>query len=266
MIYLRTLINFLPKGKALHRILAIALGVFVVIGLLCFVLFVVVPDVKAMDEQVAVLMAAKQDLMAAEEERETYLEQLQIRIAKVQDELEELYGIFMSKAQAIATLDRLYLYASQVGVEINNLQNLPAPKQDGQLQYSVEGFRIVARGRLPDLMAFIGRIEESVVYRALLLTNVHLVADGAEHVLTMDVTMYISPRATGEPISGLLSSGPAVVEQSTPVTAATLTGSVSSSGAEAAPTAHPYLVRPADWPADWPWPPKVEVEGTPEPS
>jgi hypothetical protein len=254
---LQSLLRLLPKGKALTRLLAIGAVLLVGTGCLMFVTLVVMPKVKAMDEKVAALTAAKRDLVDAEEKREQELEQLQVNRVKVEDALEEKLGIFMSKAQAATAVDRLYLYASKVGVEISDLQSIPGPKPGKGLDFEAEAFRVIARGSLPGLMDFIEQIQETQVYKAFLLTNVQVAEAGGAggHVLTMDVTLYMHASATGEPLIGLPSAGlvtpPAEAAMLEPQEAA-------PADPQAAPTPHPYLVKPADWPDEWPWPPEAQ--------
>lgn len=244
------LLRMLPKGEALTRLLRVGAVTLVGTGCLLFVMLVIVPDMREMDEKVAALTAARRDLVIAEEEREQKLEQLQIMSAKVSDELAEKQGIFMSKAQAAAAVDRLYLYASQIEIEINDLKNLPSPKPSGNLDYEVEAFRVIAQGSLPRLMIFIGQIEETMAYEGYLLTNIRVAEadNAARHVLTMDVTMYTHKDATGEPLIGMA----AMELKPTPPT--TDTGDPQDAD-EGESTTHEYLVRPADWPDDWEWPP-----------
>lgn len=194
----------------------------------------VAPKVQATGEKAESLVLMREQVVEAEKARAADQRHLEGGLSAARRELDEKLTLLLSTSRASETLDCLYEYAEQSSVRIITLEKLPSPQQTEGL-FNVESFHVQANGPPSELFNFICQMREATSYRAFLLSNLSIDANEAEGVLTMDVRIYTSSERARQTPLATTSSAPT---------------------AWVTPTPHPYLVRPKDWPANWPWPPR----------
>jgi tetratricopeptide (TPR) repeat protein len=197
MNYLRNWREYVPTKERLYPLLAIVAIVVIVLGYLLFIASAIVPQLRARRELTTQLALAKKDLMEAESAQAGAPEKLKEQVATAQARLDEAANVFLSEYQAAETLNKLYQYASESGVEITSLQTQPSPEEGEKKDiYDVRAFRLQAEGTLPKLMDFVSRIREAAL-KSFIIANVNITEGEELHTLTMDIALYTSPYSSG---------------------------------------------------------------------
>ena len=124
----------LPGGATRWALLAIVLIIGLIIGYFFFIRLSIMPRVRAREELVSNLAAARKELKEAETLQGQRPTQVSIQVATAQAMLSDSLCAFLSDAQAASILDRLYQYAAESGIEILDLQALSTPQAPSQLQ------------------------------------------------------------------------------------------------------------------------------------
>ena len=242
-------------------LLSVVIMVAMGLGHLWVIMGSIIPNLRIMNDKTVQLASVRKEVVEAERAQQELPEKLRADLARAQKALDEKSGFFLSEAQAAEALRRLSQYAERSGVAIVGLEQQPSPEKGEHDVHDVETFSLQVEGSLPDLVSFVSRIEEASMFKTYLIANVGIVSD----VLTMDVTFYTSSYSSDETLEEMLP-----VEVGSPQPTVTRPMGVSApqatdtptvvATAQATTTVHPYLVRPTDWPTNWPWPPRSETE------
>ncbi|MBI1279789.1 MAG: hypothetical protein GC179_16800 [Anaerolineaceae bacterium] len=216
-------------GK-IRTLLPLLLLCMILVGLVMFAVVNIVPRWKVYQELQAAADAGNKAIEAqlAQSDDTAEIAVLQHRIESSQTDLAASTGIFMSTVQADAILQKLYTYAKDSTVEIENLQtqhNLdanqssdptarlkqPAGNNGGQAPvpepvtttaYSVRALRIMATGSVPNLLRFMTRIREISV-AGIAINNLNIKETDVGASLVMDLLIYTSPLSDGKAYENL---------------------------------------------------------------
>jgi len=183
-------------GERLYIIPAVAIIVVMLTGCLGLALFALIPAVQARTALVSQLAEAEQALEKAQQFQQTTPEQWMLQIEETRATLDQAAAIFLSDSQAADLLNKLYLYASENGVTIANLQTLPGAEGADQRPHDVVLFQLQAKGPVPALLRFAASIQEAGI-QGFVINDAKIIAAGEQSVLTMNVTLYTSPYAPG---------------------------------------------------------------------
>jgi len=209
-------------GK-IRTLLPLLLLCMIGLGLVMFAVVNIVPHWKTYQELQAEAdqgnKAIEAQLAQADDAADIAI--LQHRIETTQTDLAAKTGIFMSAVQADAILQKLYAYAKESSVEIENLQTQHsldanqsasgvAPTEAAQAAvpaapssvYSVRALRMMATGSVPDLIHFMTRIREISV-AGISISNLTIKDTDTGATLLMDILIYTSPLADGKAYEGL---------------------------------------------------------------
>ncbi len=203
MSQLSSLREHIPTGERLYVLLGIVLIVVIGLGYFLFINSSILPQVKAREELASQLASAEVALMEAETSRDDSTDDLVQQVATAQARLDAAGSLFLNEAQAAEALRSLYQYATESRVEITDLQAQPVPKEsegEGKTIYDARTFRLQAEGDVSKLVDFLSRIKGDLE-RNLVITNVSLSQSEGTNALTMDITLYTSPYASGTPSS-----------------------------------------------------------------
>lgn len=199
--------------------LAVLLTVLLLVGYLLFTLNVLLPRWRLRTDLVAQSATAEALYSDQAQAEQGSAGQLAGQIATAEVEFDQKATLFLTETQAALFLDGLYDNAANSGVSIVALQAMSMPQAlpgDGQKPvFDVRKFHLVVEGPLAQLTGFAGRIEGTAV-PSIVLQNL-LVSPGEAglpDVLSLDLLLYTSPYATGEPVANLPESAP-VVPQAT---------------------------------------------------
>ncbi len=196
MNYLRNWRQYIPSQERLYALLAVVAMLLIGAGYFLFARTAIIPPLRARDELSSQLATAEKDLREAEQHQGEAPAQLQQEVATAQAKLNEAASIFLSESQAADVLNKLYQYAAESGVEITSLQNQPGPQQEEKAIYDVRAFQLQAVGDLPRLVDFVSRIKEAAL-KGFSITTVNIAVGETQHTLTMNITLYTSPYASG---------------------------------------------------------------------
>lgn len=201
MSFLDELQNDMPDRNRLLYLLALTMIGAALLGDLALVGVSVLPHWRRWQE-----MNTQLQQVRAEMERVQYREDprtpedFAAEIAVAEGNLAERGAIFLGEAQANETLNQLYRHAEESAVRILSLesQSVPAPPAAGEGEteagpaiYDVLRFRLVARGAMVDLLAFVGRLE-MVRHPGVVISDVAIASDAGGARLEMDVWMAVS--------------------------------------------------------------------------
>lgn len=154
---------------ALLLVILVTLGLALFVGLKLFPLF---QQHTALNDQ---LTATRSSLAAAERLYADLPRQLQTKLSADQTQLEDAARAFLSKAQAVDALDRLYTYGSASGVEIIELQSRPGVITD---TYSIDIFALRAVGTLNQQFDFLERMQE-IAHPGLVISDLTIAPEAA---------------------------------------------------------------------------------------
>lgn len=220
--WLSNLTERLPSDVNLALWLPIVITIVAAVGDLIFVRVAILPYWQTRQNLAAQLIEVEQRVLEAQRAQERDPTELQEALEAAQERLNQTVDLFFSESQAAEILGRLYQYASESDVEIVTLQSLSGPaavhpaeeastaesaegtaqegpeEQDKQL-YDIRTFQLEVIGSVPNLLAFLSRLEEASL-KTFQIDNVN-VSEGAgeafDHTLTMNITLYTSPYSTG---------------------------------------------------------------------
>jgi LysM repeat protein len=230
-------------------------GPVALLGLFGFVLALavilsLVPALKTLDQEIAALSAAEQQVSDARAAQVAELQIIRRQIEMARSGTLSKTELLLTKAQASGTLDQLYQLAASTNVRIVTLQNQPSPETEKPASVDITRFRLHVAGALPDLMRFVALTKQTISAQAFLLSNVNITQGPQSAALLMDLVLFTSSSST--PL-GLNDS----VAANQPIT---LTIPISMPEVTPSPTptsgTNPLLVKPHNWPTAWPWPPK----------
>jgi Tfp pilus assembly protein PilO len=125
------------------------------------------------------------------------LKDVQERLAQAQGELTSLENALPQELNSASLVEGLLAYAAQSNVWIRQMNALPpktvkAPGQEEGSGYTVMGYNLAVDGALPDLLAFVSRIEGDITQTvAVGDLGLALVEEGQEMKLV--VSFYAKP-------------------------------------------------------------------------
>ena len=191
--------------KSLGNVLPILLLMLVILGDLMVFATGVFPALQEYNDLTAQLTAANVALsqQSVEQIEEDPIGILNTVERLLQTQIAEIATVFLTDNQGDSILDRLYAYSDESGVDITNLQlqqSPTAPTEDGPS--SVRQFRVQVAGPVARLMNYIMRIRGAVL-PTLQLTNLSITETNGEGLLTMDVSIYVSPYSDGAALDNL---------------------------------------------------------------
>lgn len=185
----------------LVNVLAGGMIVILVIGFMIYIASVLRPQLQTRNELATQVVAAQESLTQTQLSQNTLPDSLNAEIASSQTRLDELAAIFMTETQAADTLNNLYRYAEQTGVEVLDLQAQTGVETAVKDVYDARIFRIQVQGTSAGLLSYVNQISEASV-PSFAVDSVKIEeavdADTGEntHLLTMDFVIYTSPYAT----------------------------------------------------------------------
>lgn len=186
----------IPTGDRLYSLIGLLLIAILGVGLALYAILRIMPEAQNRAAAIAQVTQLEQNLAAQEQIRDQVPETLRRQIASTQTSLTESLQALMTEAQAAATLNNLYQYASRTGVTIVALENRPNPQSNIAPAVDVRGFSIQAQGTLPALLNFGTTIEEASA-SSFVITKLTIEEGEAGHLLSMDILLYTSSLATG---------------------------------------------------------------------
>lgn len=243
----------------------ILLGVLGV-GLLLAVILSLVPALKTLDQELATLSDAEQQVTDAQAAQVAEQQIIRKQIELARSGTLSKTRVLLTKAQASSTLDQLYQLASSTNVRIVTLQNQPTPETDKTTTIDTTRFRLNVAGELLDLLNFIALTKQTIPSQAFLFSNVSVSEESQNGVLLMDLVLFTSSSLTTQALSdSVAATQPMTATQSITVTAPV---SVPEATPVLTPTvdASSYLVKPDNWPSEWAWPPSTTPTVQPTPT
>lgn len=179
-----------------YSLLAAVLLTVIGLGLLYLVAVSIVPQLGQRVELATELASAEVAWQSLQQEQAGEPGRVQGQVEAAQTRLSETATIFLSETQAADLLDNLYQYAAESGVTITEMLAQPVPQVEEKPVYDARTFRLVAQGSVSQLLAFITRIREAGL-TSVVLSNVAITEAAEGTTLTLDMTLYTSPLATG---------------------------------------------------------------------
>jgi hypothetical protein len=220
----------------------------------------VVPSLRLFDAASAERDAAAATLEAIQSTSDTavMMRVLNRQLDSARADLASEGDALLTSAQADELIERLYWYADRAGVQVVSLQSqetsnapdsraneataLPSTAQPLEMRF----LRLQVQGRMENLIRYMVDLREAssraVVIDALDLTQGVTADEGdaegaTQSILTMSVTLYSSPFASGVMLTQLPPRAEFVPPQSSPVEAAVLPQASATSVATLVPTA-----------------------------
>jgi len=244
------LISFLGRLRGPTLVPALCVGAAVA-GCLLLSILVTIPAYTSMKDARSTLLVRRQDAQTAWQARQAEPERLEKELAQRSQDIGQTTGLLLSAEESSRLLDLLYREASESAINVADLRVQPGAQTPEDTYYTIRAFRLRATGDSQGLMRFVARLKALIPSAALQLQNVQIVKEGQAHALTMDIALYSE---TGGDTKGALASAPTA----NPTTEPSASATVAAASISETPTPSPYLVRPTDWPDDWPWPPQVD--------
>lgn len=193
---LRDLRERIPTGDRLYTLLAAAAIVIIILGYFLFIRFSILPHLQTRNELASQLNSAERDLLEAQTSPGNTSGGLVQQVETAQARLDAAAGAFLSESEAAQVLNSLYRYAGESGVEITDLQTQPGLGEEGKGIYDARTFQLQVKGAVPKLVDFVSRIKEASA-KSLVMSNVNIAETEGASTLTMGVTLYTSPYASG---------------------------------------------------------------------
>lgn len=181
-----------------ENLLSVVALVFIGMILVAYAIFTVtgiVPRWTARQNLAAQLLTMQQTVRQTQQQQVSSNEALQAQLAGTQTQLDAAARQFLSETQAAAVLDNLYRYASETGVVIAGLE-AQAPPEDTVVKvelYDIRIFALQVTGTVPQLLSFIGRLQETT-WPGVALSHINL----GENSLAFTLSLYTSPYALGD--------------------------------------------------------------------
>ncbi|MBE3109898.1 MAG: hypothetical protein IMZ46_05195 [Acidobacteria bacterium] len=126
------------------------------------------------------------------------LTELQDRLTYLEADLAALQNSFPTKLDSTAIVQGLVDYANQSRVSIKQMNALPIAQvktqKEGDVAYSVLRYTLIIEGALPDMLAFLSRLEEATAQTAAL--GDVTVTNGPASQMTVGVSFYSRPETT----------------------------------------------------------------------
>jgi len=200
-----------------------------------------VPSWKAVREQEAALVAARQEVEARQATADLMARTLQGELEKTLAANAQVTDALLSRSETTEILNRLYQEAQAGGVQVTALRTQPGPQDSETAPYQVRNLQLSATGTLPGLLGMISRVQEANPDAALIFENLQAESGTSGGTMTVSISLYTS------------------TEDATP-SAETAPESAAAEGftGEAASGAQ-MLVPPAEWPDGWDWPSGTEA-------
>ena len=122
---------------------------------------------------------------------------LRERLSGVRSDLEAAWADMPTSAQAAAELAQYYEYAREYSTQLVSMEAIPVDTlPEDQQAYTVERYLLTVRGRVPDLLAFFGRITNGD-YESIVIDNLSVIND-TETLAEADLYVYYTDLSTGE--------------------------------------------------------------------
>ncbi len=181
----------------LISVAAIVVLAVVSAGYLIFIVSNLLPRWTQHQELVTQVQAAEQNMRQAEQSQDNVAAALPGQINQAQEQLQQTADTFLNESQAAAILDNIYQYAVLSGVEVADLQALPPTAENKEALYDERAFSLQVNGTVPQLMDFVGRIQE-VALPSVHLDNLVVTELEDRALLTMNLHLYTSPFSQGD--------------------------------------------------------------------
>lgn len=181
----------------LKAVLAAAMLILVVLGDVFFAATAVFPEWGARAQLEAAQDSAEGAINQALQAQSAMPGRLQSQIDEMRGRLDERAAIFVSISQANEILNRLFLYATESGVEIVEIEAATSPRQPDEETaqgYEVSAFSLRVLGESRQLMLFTSRIDETRI-PGVVITQMVLEEGNGLSVLTLDLLLYTSDYA-----------------------------------------------------------------------
>ncbi|MCB8942973.1 MAG: type 4a pilus biogenesis protein PilO [Ardenticatenaceae bacterium] len=169
-------------------------------GYLIFITTNLFPRWAQHQELAAQVEAAQQSQRQSAQNQNNTAAALPTQISQAQTRLQQTAESFLNESQAASILDNIYQYALLSGVEIANLQALPPTSEDKNTLYDERAFALQVNGPVPQLLDFVGRIQEATL-PSVALNNLNIIPSADRTSLTVDLHLYTSPFSPGTVLS-----------------------------------------------------------------
>ncbi|MCA9973985.1 MAG: hypothetical protein KC425_27425, partial [Anaerolineales bacterium] len=222
----------------LTTVAAVVLLAVISVGYFVLIFNTLLPGWQQNRALAAQVQAAQQSIRQAQQGNQDAPAVLQMQLETAASQLNTAADRFLSENQAAEILDNVYQYAALSGVEVANLQAV-APATTASPLVSERAFALQVNGRIPQLIGFIGRFQESTL-PTVNLTDVSVTQLDAGAALSLVLRLYTSPIASGE---ALAAASEPIADPLLPAVTPTPAGAA----ALAAQLHQPWAA--ADWPA-----------------
>jgi len=197
--FLEDLQNEMPDRNRILYILALTVIGAALLGDLALVGVSIVPNWRSWQEVNDQSQQVRAEMERAQNRRDARTpEDVQALIDVAEEELARRAGLFLSEARAAEVLNRLYHYAGESGTRIVSLESQPVPIEGDEVVvsplYEIRRFHLVVRGTVPDLLVFVGLLEE-VGEPGLVVSDVVIGSDEEMARLEMNASMVVSSYA-----------------------------------------------------------------------
>lgn len=201
------------NNSSLGRLLPIVMIAAVLMGNGLFAATTLVPHLME-NQQLTADVAAQQ---AALESRsaDTSAEDLALLTRQVElnsATADEIAGAFLNAQQVDELVERLYIAADESGVVITSLRNQgieDAEESTDEAAFETQVMQIQAEGHVPNLMNFVISFREAA-QPVVQLDNLAINTGTDNAVLTVDLRLYLSPRAAGDVLIELIEPLPLI--------------------------------------------------------
>lgn len=200
--------GFLQRN--LSAVLAVVLIVVMLVGDVLFFTASVAPAVRERNDLTTRAIEARQALAEARQAQADTPDRLKAQVAETQAKLTTAYDLLLTEFQTALVLNRLYQYANASGVTVLDLQAQSMSSLGTKPAYNVTAARLHIQGPSRGLIDFVSRIKEAAS-KSFVIDTINIAPGEGTNILTIDVTLYASPYATGKALTiGMALSNPTV--------------------------------------------------------
>lgn len=195
--------------SSLSRLLPVLLIAAVLMGNGLFAATNVLPHLtqnQQLTTEVEAQRTALENRDAATSEDELLVLNRQLEVT--QNAIDDSAATFLNENQVDELVERLYIVAEEVGVVITSLRT-QGVEEDENPVYEVQQMQLQVEGDVPQLMNFVISFREAA-QPVVQLDNLAINASGNRSVLTADLRLHLSPRATGDVLVNLIEPLPLI--------------------------------------------------------
>jgi tetratricopeptide (TPR) repeat protein len=185
----------LPDNNRILYLLALTVIGAALLGNLALTIVAVLPNWQLWQAANLQLQQVYAEMERSQSRRDTRSpEDVRAEIIAAEADLRERKAKYLNETEGIDLLYRLYQYAGERGVRIMRLESQPAPGVDDseldQALYEIRRFRVVVRGAIDDLLAFVGSLAESAAL-GVVVSDVLVVSEEDAGRLEMNLSMAV---------------------------------------------------------------------------